>query len=233
LGHDVVHVWRATLTRPPAEVDQLGGLLSADEVARAERFRFPKDRDRFIVARGVLRTILGRYLDVEPTQLAFSYGARGKPLLASHPERGPIEFNVSHAGGVALYAVAETRRVGIDIEQLRPASDFEELVERCLSAAERAAVRALPAAQQPLCFLRHWTHKEAYLKAQGEGLSVALDQLEVELAPHEPSRLRDARHTPAQADRWSLCELRPGPDYAAALAVEGHGWQLTCWQVAG
>jgi 4'-phosphopantetheinyl transferase len=204
--------------------------LAADEQARAERFYFERDREHFIAARGVLRTILGCYLNRVPECLSFCYSSHGKPALAGEPGGDAICFNVSHSHGVALYAVTRGREVGIDLERIRFDVAVAEIAERFFSRREVAMLRALPTEVQHQAFFRCWTRKEAYIKARGEGLSLPLDQFDVSLAPGEPAAVLGTQRDPSEASRWSLQELTPAPDYVAALAVEGHGWHLTCWQ---
>lgn len=133
LGNDEVHVWRAALNVTASCIQSLQRTLTTDERARAERFHFQKDRDHFIVARGQLRAVLGRYLDVEPSQLRFSYGPYGKPSLARESGGGDICFNVSHAGGLALYAVTRGRDIGIDVERIGTDFANEQVADRFFS----------------------------------------------------------------------------------------------------
>ena len=224
-----VHVWQARLDQFAEQQDRLLGLLSADERERAERFHFARDRSHFIVARGLLRTLLGRYLDSPPGRLSFSYGPYGKPTLSGEDDGRALRFNVSHSHGVALYAVARGRAVGVDVEYVRDNMVGESIAERFFSAREVAALRALPAEVQPLAFFNCWTRKEAFIKARGEGLSFPLDQFEVSLNPKEPAALVSIRDDPREASRWSLQALPLEEGYVAALAVEGHDWRLEGW----
>jgi len=229
LGRDEVHVWRATLDESPSRVDGFLHTLAADERTRAERFYFPRDRERFIVARGVLRAILGLYSNSAPEGVSFSDGSHGKPALAGESGGAAIRFNVSHSHGVALYAVTRVREVGIDVECIRSDLKVEQIAERFFSHHEITTLRALPTHLRESAFFRCWTRKEAYIKATGKGLSLPLDQFAVSLAPGEPAALLSTQGDPHEAQRWSLLELTPAPGYAAALAVEGHGWCLACW----
>lgn len=232
LSKDDVHVWRASLDLPASGVQSLQHTLAADELSRAERFHFQKDCKRFIVARGLLRAILSRYLDMEPGQLRFCYSPYGKPALATTPGQD-ISFNVSHSHGLAFYAVTRGREIGVDLERIREDLDCEQIAARFFSPHENAVLRALPAKLKPEAFFNCWTRKEAYIKAKGGGLSSSLDQFDVSLAPGEPATLLKTRGDPEEATHWSLRALRPGPGYVAALAVEGHGWRLACWQWLG
>ncbi len=230
LGNDEVHVWRAFLDLPASQVQSLQQTLVAEELRRAERYYFQKDREHFIVARGLLRAILGRYLRIEPSQLRFCYGPHGKPELAGQTGGEALRFNVSHSHGLALYALTRDRKIGVDLERIRPDLADEKIAERFFSPREVAVLRALPTNMQPEAFFACWTRKEAYLKARGEGLALCLDQFDVSLAPGEPAALLSTNGDPQEVSRWSLQELDPGPGYVAALAVEGHAWQLKCWQ---
>jgi 4'-phosphopantetheinyl transferase len=220
-----VQVWRGSLDRPEVVVGRLERLLSADERTRADRFYAARDRERFIVGRGMLRTILGRYLGTEPERLVFHYGGRGKPSLGEGAGSS-IEFNLAHSQGLALLAVARGRRVGIDVEQVRALADADGIVDRFFSRREAEAYRALPAGGRPEAFFRCWTRKEAYIKAIGEGFSLPLERFAVTLGPEEPPQLIDVEGRPGEAGRWSLRDLAAGPGFAAAIAVEGSGWEL-------
>jgi 4'-phosphopantetheinyl transferase len=230
LFHNEIHVWRAALDVPTSRVQGFERTLTPHEQNRAAQFRFSHLRERFIVGRGILRAILGGYLGVAPQLLHFGYTSYGKPFLVQHAIQIPLSFNVTHTEGVALYAVARARAVGIDIEPYRQLPDAAAIAEQYFSPLENRTLRALPATERPLAFLRCWTRKEAYIKARGMGLSLPLDQFSVTLAPGEPARLLRTDHDSAAVERWALHELAPGSSYVAALAVEGHDWQLACWQ---
>ena len=257
-----VHVWYAWLDRTPEETRQLSETLSIEEQERADRFRFQQDHDRFIVRRGILRAILSRYLGNEPARVQFKTSPYGK-LALSNPlppvdtgraanaalnQFSSLCFNLSHSQGVALYAIAPGREVGIDVEIIRPNFDYLAVARRFFSPHEQAALGALPPAQQARAFFACWTRKEAYIKAHGEGLSLPLEQFDVSLAPGEGARLLATRHDPDDIHRWEMCNLeldfKPGQDfkpeldfkplYAAALVVECHPTdeiQISYWTI--
>ncbi len=230
LGGNEVHVWRASLDEPGPRRDSFLHSLAADERTRAARFYFRRDCDRFIIAHGVLRAILGLYLNRAPKSLSFSYSSHGKPTLACESSGDAICFNMSHSHGVALYAVTRGREIGIDLEFIRCDLEAEQIADRFFSQNEIATLRALPPSLRKYAFFLCWTRKEAYIKARGEGLSIPLDQFDVSLTPGEPAELLTARPDSDEALRWTLQELTLGSGYAAALAVEGRGWTLRCWQ---
>jgi 4'-phosphopantetheinyl transferase len=221
---DQVHVWQAALDQPPDVVDWLAETLSPDELARAERFHFARGRRRFIVSRGVLRTILGRYLRIDPRQVQFRYSSRGKPYLAEGMWDDALRFNLAHSHELAVYGVTRGREVGIDLERVRPLADAEGIVGRFLSTRENAEFRSLPESLKLEAFYNCWTRKEAYLKATGDGLGRALDTFDVSLLPGVPAALLHVDGDRAESARWALRTLAPGSEYVAALAVERDDW---------
>jgi len=242
LGNDEVHVWRATLSVSEPVQPSLLSILSPDERTKAERFYFAKDRARSIAARAMLRVILSRYLEVKPAHLRFRYNRFGKPALIGQSGLDPLHFNMSHSGELALYAITRARKIGVDVEHVREDLASEQIAERFFSPREVAMLHALPVNMRTQGFFNCWTRKEAYIKARGEGLSLPLDRFDVSLTPGQPAALLRVRQSESEADdeiegdgkleasRWSLRELSPGPSYAAAIAVQGCGWQLKCWQ---
>ncbi len=210
-----VGVWRFELDVPTAEVDRLAGLLAPDEAARVNRFRFEVDRCRYVVGRARLRQVLGELCAVPPGALRFALNPYGKPEL---PGSG-VHFNLSHTGGSALLAATTAGPVGVDIERLHPVRDRDSVAEHFFSAAEVAALRELPAGRRDAAFLRCWTRKEAYVKAVGGGLSMALQDFAVSLdAPPALLWATDRR----EIDRWSLTDLSAHcPGAVAALVVGG------------
>jgi 4'-phosphopantetheinyl transferase len=231
LGATDVHVFRASLERVGHVVARLRELLSPDEHARADRFHFEIDRQHFIVARGCLRKILARYLGIAPAGIRFSYADHGKPRLASPiGQTQPLNFNLAHSGGLALYAFTRIGEIGIDLEHIR--SDFtgEDIARRFFSATEVTCLSKLPESARDKAFFNCWTRKEAFIKAKGIGLSLALDQFDVSVAPAEPAALLRTRWDENEAARWSLKSIDIGPAYVGAVAVGGHHWQLSCWE---
>lgn len=220
-----VHVWRISLDQPDDRLDRFRRTLDPDELNRASRFHFEKHRQHFIVARGFLRSVVARYLETQPEALRFSYGAYGKPELASEHV---LRFNLSHSHEVALLAVALDAEVGVDVEHVRADFASEEIARRFFSRAEVEVFNALPKEEQVAAFFRCWTRKEAYIKAIGKGLSQALDAFDVTLAPGAAPALLRAEDD--DASRWLLTDLNAGDGYAAALAIAGPITTLRCFQ---
>lgn len=221
-------VWRVDLEQPEQVVQQFRTTLEDDEIQRADRFHFERDRRAFAVSRGFLRQVLGRYLEIEPEALRFSYGPYGKPALNGKHKSSSLRFNMSHSRAVCLVAVTETKEVGVDVEYIRADFASEEIARRFFSSREVEAFNALPNEHQVSAFFRCWTRKEAYIKAIGRGLSQPLDGFDVTLAPGLPAALLRADQD--DASRWSLSDIDVGDDYAAALVVEGQLLNIRCWQ---
>jgi 4'-phosphopantetheinyl transferase len=189
-------------------LERLSAVLSDDERQRAGRFRFPRDAARFAAGRGSLRMILGALLGADPAQILLVYDAHGKPEIGAPFDREGLRFNLSHSEGIAICAVARHRRIGVDIERVRPLADWEAIAERMFTSQETRALRGLPETEQLEAFFTCWTRYEARIKASGEALD----------------RARDV----ASSGEWTLRTLRPEPGYLATVAVEGPISRLVC-----
>jgi 4'-phosphopantetheinyl transferase len=223
LAADDVHIWKIDLKQPEFKIQSFQEILSSDEVARAERFYFPEHRQRFIIGRGSLRTILGRYLGVKPSQVEFDYQQRGKPLLAAKFADSGLFFNLSHSQDLGLCGVTSQRLIGVDLEYIRSMSDLENLAQRFFLPREYEVIKSLPPEKKQQVFFRYWTCKEAYLKATGDGL-VQLEQIEIELTPTKPAQL-------LVWGNWQLRELIPADNFAAAVVVANNGSNFQFWQL--
>lgn len=230
LNEGEAHVWRASLDQPRGTIERLLKLLSRDELERAQRFYRPVHRDNYVVARGVLRSIVSRYLSIPPASLHFTYSYYGKPSLSPEVNRYNLSFNLSHAGQLALYAFTRGVAVGIDVELLREEFASIEIAERFFAADEVATLKSLPDEIQTRAFFNCWSRKEAYIKALGEGLSHPLHDFTVAFSPHSEAALVAVRNRPADLSRWKMYDLPVGDRYAAALVIEHPSPTLKHWQ---
>lgn len=229
LPENEVHLWRIDLDAMRSNEARWQKLLSVDEAARASRFRFAADRQRYTISRGSLRTILAAYLATDAKGLGFSYSSKEKPSLsAAHSEKG-VTFNISHSGSVVLLAFSRRREIGVDVEQVRVDFEVEAIAQRFFSAHEQQQLAALPEGQKFETFFRCWTRKEAYIKATGDGLSLPLHQFDVSIVPGNSDALIATRPDESEAGLWSLREVPAGDGYVAALCVRGHDWILKDW----
>lgn len=221
-----IHMWVVDLDATPLPLAAYRRLLSADEIERAGRFRFDHLTARFVAGRGILRLLLGRYLQMAPEALRFRYGAHGKPELDTPAPS--LAFNLAHSHNVAVYALALAPRIGVDVEQMREVHERDQIVEHYFSARERMALACLPDEDRTEAFFLCWTRKEAWLKAVGAGITFPLDRFSVSLAPREPAVLLETAPEAGPASAWTLLSFQPAPQYPAAVAVEGCNWLLHC-----
>jgi len=203
------------LDAPEIDVDRYRAVLSAEERDHAGRFRFDRHRRRYIVRRGMLRELLGSYLGCDPADVAFVYNAYGKPALLDCN----LHFNLSHSRGKALYAFCRGAAVGCDLEWRDPKFAAEQIPGRFFSRDEVRALRSLPLRHQTEAFFNCWTRKEAYVKAAGQGLSIALDTFDVSLAPKEPAVFLRG------GEGWSIESFSPMPGFQAAIVARGADWR--------
>lgn len=232
LGAREAHVWAATLSQNGGYFARCAEVLSPDELERAGRFHFERDRRRFVAGRGQLRHILGHYAGQKPSELKFAYSERGKPALADCRGHEALNFNVAHSDELMLVAVSRDCAIGVDVEQLRMVKDYEDVAKRFFSARESSGLRALPDGEKPKAFFNLWTRKEAYLKATGAGIGESLSEAEVSFLANEPARFISLFGDRHAGDHWRLCELDPAAGFVAALAVgtpdaEVKGWRWT------
>jgi 4'-phosphopantetheinyl transferase len=217
---DEIHIWTARLDGGARDRPAESETLSPEEFERAGRYRFEHDRVRFIVARAVLRFLLAGYLGQEPASLRLVSGRRGKPELAPGASSW-LRFNVSRSEDLAVFAIGRDRQLGVDVERVRTDMDFEPLVDRVLSLAERGALDQLAPEARRRAFYRCWTRKEAYLKALGVGLAVPPHELDV-TGDHVKPLVRGQLRSLLEPDSaWSLHDADLSPGCVAALAVRG------------
>ena len=230
LGADGIHLWRVRLDQTAEVYRACLDTLTPDERERAGRFHFERHRQQFVIARGALRSVLGRYLDRPPGQLRFAYSAFGKPEVEGEEGGGCLRFNLSHAEGVALIALTRGREVGVDVEVVREEFPGMEIAEGYFSAREVGTLRSLPEEAWAAAFFLYWTRKEAYIKALGEGLSHSLRQFSVSLGDGESSVLAEPEGVAPGASGWSVKGLSVGESHAAAVAFRGPVTNFRFWQ---
>jgi len=218
LAARTIHVWRADLTIVASD---LCALLCSDERTRAERMLNKRARQLWMRSRGVLRELLGHYLQQNPHTLRFATGAHGKPALSEDscaatgmanlapPSATPLAFSLSHSGDLALYAFTRTGPIGVDVEVARRRIDVISIARRAFGAAEAERLVGLERAAAEQEFLRAWTRHEAELKCLGTGIG-------------------GADGATGERAVW-IAQLEVGPRAAAAIAAETPPRELRCW----
>lgn len=224
LADNEVHLWLSMLS------EDADDHLSADEISRASQYRNKIDRQRYRKSRSVLRIILSGYISVEPSKIRLEIGQHGKPGLSRKIHSPSIEFNISHSNKLMLFAFARSRRVGVDIEHVRPFPELAHLVNRYFTERESSAIRSISKQQRTSSFFSGWTRKEALLKAIGKGLQIPLNTFEVSLDPSEEEPRLSLPQNFKEEAQWRLISFSPEEDYIAALAVEGRDWKIKSYK---
>jgi len=216
-----VEIWEGDLDSFNAFLPEWEKLLSSEERERARRYHFEKDRRHFTASRALLRLLLGKKLDKAADALIFHYSEYGRPFLKEGHHSNPLNFNLSHSHGRFLLATAWNRRLGVDLEFIRHDVSFDSIANRYFAQEEREAIAAEPEEGKAPLFFRYWTLKEAFMKAQGKGLSYSLSRFSVRWNRSENRATLSIPDEPREASRWSLSFLKSQPDFVACLALEG------------
>lgn len=219
INKDEIHLWHTSLSIEPYQENDLALLLSPDEKARAERFRFNIHRQRYIASRGVLRCILSNYLNIEAKNIQFLYHQHGKPYLSETN----LQFNLSHSHDIAVYAITFDNLIGIDIEKTQATYD-NELAKRFFSSVEYAQLTDLQEPEQAKAFYCIWSRKEAICKAVGKGLSFSLSQFSVSASYEKEKILLDSN----EASNWHLKSFTVHTEYQSALATQHEVEKICC-----
>jgi 4'-phosphopantetheinyl transferase len=211
-----VHIWKVDVLSHAERRMDYTSLLSKDELERANKFRFEKDRLTYITARGVLREMISKYIDKRPSEITFLYNAQSKPYIISDID---LEFNVSHSGHMILLAFTISHPLGVDIEYNKREIELPMIARSFFAQSETDDLLSLSQNEQLSAFYNCWTRKEAFIKAKGGGLSIPLDQFEVSLLPKDRPELKVIRWDQEDVQNWRMQSLRYGTDYTGAVIV--------------
>lgn len=218
-----IHIWYCNFDVNRSKIDYYSSLLSKDEKQKASRFKFTKDRECYIITRGILRLLLASYLEVEAKDITFDYTSFAKPFLAF---KNPLKFNVSHSGRMATFAFFLGTEIGVDIERVKADFDVLELAQNFFSKNEIESLEKLPKEELPQAFFRCWTRKEAFIKAEGSGLSFPLDKFAVSLDDDQSAQLLETQWDITEKNKWQLYSFIPAPEYLGAVAVAQSNAQI-------
>jgi 4'-phosphopantetheinyl transferase len=214
-----IHVRAVWLIADDGSIRTCRALLSREERDRADRFACDRLRNEYQIAHGALRLFAADYIGCLPHQLQLRSGRRGKPEFKVRSE---IRLNLAHSQTLALYAFVRGCEVGIDVENVRPRVDLEQVAKLCFCEAEIAELLSLPTEEDRLeAFFCCWTRKEAYVKAVGDGLFLPLDQFQVTLCSSVPARFVHIGFDTQEAEAWQLHHVEPAPDHVGAVAYRG------------
>lgn len=217
------HIWRASLVGTEKELAEFSALLNQQELERAAKFVVPGIGDRFIMARGWLRQLLAKYLQVDARDLIFQQNKYGKLYL----ESSPLQFNLSHSHDLGLFVFALDMPVGVDVEFIRKGYEFRDIAQKFFSKEEAAALFALAPEIQEQAFFNCWSRKEAFIKALGVGLFRALDSFSVEVSSNKWGKLR------LTDKNWALEAFDPAGSYAGAVVIGASEYVVSYYDVKG
>ena len=215
---DSIDLWRVDLS--DSKLGELLSILSEDEVKRAGKFVFDKDRNTFVRTRGSLRLILAGCLKCAPDEIDFRFNEHGRPEIAA-PTLNTFNFNLTHSGDMALIAVSHGRTVGIDLNYLGQTRDWQPIAKRSFSIAEQKALFLLPEAEMEKVFYQIWGQKEAYTKALGDGFSYGFQNFTVVVDAGGATGLLEEDKRPEAVAEWAIVCIEAGPQWVAALAYDG------------
>ena len=218
-----VHVWRIDVEVESPRIPLLWSILPEEEHDRANRFYFSRDRDRFVVCHGVLRSLIAEYLNLNPAAVTFQCNLHGKPYLGGECADA-LFFNISHSHHLALFAFSRNREIGVDVERIDARVTCDQITERYFSPMEANALRALPPGQQAEAFFLGWTRKEAFVKARGEGLSIPLDRFAVSVEPGQPAALLWVKGNPADTEK--VVDKKSEPGLRLCCSSRCGGWRI-------
>ena len=218
LGLGQIHLWSINAVENIDLLDSLLNNLSYDEVSRANKFRFEKDRSVYITAKYLLRTLLGQYLNVDPKKIVFEYSEFDRP---SYLNNIALDFNVSHSGNQIIIGFAKNLTIGVDIEKIKNNFDPLELAENFFSKEEIEALSETNESEKFQAFYRCWTRKESFIKAVGEGLSYPLDSFAVTMNDNENAKFIKIDNTQEAKRNWRLYSFIPAKGYIAAITTDG------------
>ena len=194
-------------------------LLPAAELKKLERYRFDRHKKRYLVGRALIRTILSSRTGVAPAQIMLAREAHGRPYLPPSGQGPALQFNLSYTDGLVAAALVAEGRIGVDVEYRSRNTDCLEIAQRYFSPSEYTELQQLPEIQMKERFFELWTLKEAYVKARGLGLNLALDKVNFNFSDNSSDQITVASPTMSKGKCWHLRLLNPSPEHKAALCV--------------
>lgn len=202
-----IHIWFINLNDFKDKIQYLKPFLSNDEILKASKFKFKKDKDCSIITRSVLRLLSNKYLNLKAKNITFKYGKFGKP---NYKFKTDLKFNVSHSGNMAVVAFVLNNDIGVDI------------VDHYFSESEIQTLNKFSIQDQVKGFYRCWTRKESFIKAKAKGLSFPLDSFSVSIDSDEKTELLETKWDKTEKDLWSLFSFSPQEGHIGALSVKGN-----------
>ncbi|WJJ95640.1 4'-phosphopantetheinyl transferase family protein [Algibacter luteus] len=218
LDKNEIHIWFINFNIPEKYFTLLNSFLSEDEILKASKFKFEKDKNCSIITRGALRLLSGKYLNLNPQEIEFKYGDFGKPAFNFET---PLKFNVSHSGNIAVLGFCLHSDIGVDIEVMKANFDVFDIASNYFSSSEIEALKILPTEEHTKGFYRCWTRKESFIKAKAKGLSFPLDSFSVSIDSDIKAELLETKWDNNEKEFWKLFSFSPQENYIGAVSVKG------------
>lgn len=215
MSEDEIHVYRLYPLKDDHDTGEMMSVLSGDEIDKAGRFKFIKDRNNFINCHSFLRRKLASYISLKPSEIIFSYTDKGKPYINS----SQLKFNLSHSHGFGVFAFTLNDEIGIDTEKLREIPDALKISDRYFSEGEITKLRTVDSMNINKAFLTCWTRKEAFIKAVGDGLSYPLKDFEVSLLANETPEILYIKGKETETSSWKILDINLSHDHITSLAI--------------
>ena len=237
LGPLQIHLWQYPIGDPPdaRHLAQAMTLLSDAEKKRRAAFHREKHGAEYALSHAMLRLVLSEYAPVGPEQWQFLAGEKGKPEIAGPALEPPLWFNLSHTDGFAVCVAGRVQQLGVDVENMSRKTSHQELAKRFFAPAEYEYLRTLPPSVQREAFFRIWTLKEAYIKADGKGLSIPLDSFHFRFSAENPTEVTLESNAESNPGIWRFFEFEPGSDHRISIGVknpEQRTLQVECHHAA-
>ena len=219
LSNNEISVWFINFDVSEDKITFLNSFLSEDEILKASKFRFKKDKNCSIITRGTLRLLSSKYLNIKPEDIPFKNGEFGKPY---YDLKTKLKFNVSHSGNMAVIGFVLNDDIGVDIEEMK--TDFEvfDIASNYFSNSEIDSLKSSPLENHINGFYRCWTKKESFIKAKAKGLSFPLDSFSVSIDSDEKTELLETKWDKNEKELWNLFSFTPQENYIGAVSVKGN-----------
>ncbi len=216
LPSKTVDLWHCSYDVNQVHLSDYRSLLAKDEVVRVKEFKFKIDQVRYIISRGILRLLLGTYLNANPKEIEFHYTFYGKPMVRN---KQSLAFNISHSVNKAVFGFVKDAEIGVDVEAIKTDFNVLDIARNFFSSTE---IESLENQHEELlyrAFYRCWTRKEAFIKAEGSGLSFPLDAFAVSLDDDLTAELLETQWDASKKEKWSLFSFVPTVGYIGAIAT--------------
>ncbi len=221
INPNAIHLWVIPLDGTNRPLEDFRSILSNEEKEQWERFSFSDLQRRYAIAHVRMREIISDYIKIKPSDITFTTNVFEKPFLVEANGLSNIYFNLSHSHDIAVLAITQSRKVGVDVERLKPLNDYMKIAGRYFSPGEINALKQMKGRRACQAFIQLWAGKEAFIKAHGEGISLPLNQFSLENLIEHPGKKVCKIKLPGESIPWSVSPLKMPAGYLGAVAIEG------------